>query len=546
MSEKNVILNKLRTRILKDKFLRLPYIYLLLSVVVLFVYYQLLSFGLTGFDDKAIIDNAKSALQSKGVAETFRTDAYFNRGNENKFYRPFQNLTILVDISLQQDSYSVSHFTNIFLHLLVTISLFNLLSTLKYDQLLSLLLTMIYAVHPLFTFLVAWIPARGDLLITLFGLLSFIGFIKFLENGKFRYLAINMLALILAVTSKETATLFPLIFIFYFFIFKDKYRWRKISIRTIIILTASWLSINVIFFMVKRLVLNNDGIDIETNCMAIFQNLRNYPEYLAKFFIPSNLSGMSQYSDFGTGAGIVIILIITALLFIFRKTFETRIVILSIIWYIIFLLPIVVFSSTYIPTLEYWEHRVYLPIVGIIILSAEILSKVKVSNRMIHILIIIMLIWFIPLSQKNSLAYSNSLNFFDNIISKGNELPNAYYGRAVALNDSGDFARAILDLNKAIQLDSIYFRAYFKRGGIYKKMGNNDLAIKDFKRASEINPEFTDTHINLAECYYDKGNYPLSLRSLQKAMELDSANIRAVKLFELTSKKLQASGNLAE
>ena len=43
---------------------------------------------------------------------------------------------------------------------------------------LSLLLALLFALHPMFVPMVAWIPTRGDFLLTIFVIISFILFIK--------------------------------------------------------------------------------------------------------------------------------------------------------------------------------------------------------------------------------------------------------------------------------------------------------------------------------------------------------------------------------
>ena len=43
---------------------------------------------------------------------------------------------------------------------------------------LSLLLALLFALHPMFVPMVAWIPTRGDLLLTIVVIISFILFIK--------------------------------------------------------------------------------------------------------------------------------------------------------------------------------------------------------------------------------------------------------------------------------------------------------------------------------------------------------------------------------
>jgi hypothetical protein len=82
------------------------------------------------------------------------------------------------------------HLSNIGYHVLSCVSLLWLLGLLGFSKPKSLVATLIFAVHPVMGHAVLWIPARGDLLVTLFGILSCSFFIRFLKEGKMYYLAL--------------------------------------------------------------------------------------------------------------------------------------------------------------------------------------------------------------------------------------------------------------------------------------------------------------------------------------------------------------------
>jgi Tfp pilus assembly protein PilF len=42
------------------------------------------------------------------------------------------------------------------------------------------------------------------------------------------------------------------------------------------------------------------------------------------------------------------------------------------------------------------------------------------------------------------------------------------------------------DLNRAIDLDDMFYQAYYNRGSVYKRLGKSKLAEKDFKKAKEL------------------------------------------------------------
>ena len=59
-----------------------------------------------------------------------------------------------------------------------------------------------------------------------------------------------------------------------------------------------------------------------------------------------------------------------------------------------------------------------------------------------------------------------------------------------------DYSGAILDYNKAIEINPYYTEAYYKRGNAKRDIGDNHGAIQDYNKAIEINPNDADAYLN--------------------------------------------------
>ena len=68
----------------------------------------------------------------------------------------------------------------------------------------------------------------------------------------------------------------------------------------------------------------------------------------------------------------------------------------------------------------------------------------------------------------------------------------------LAYNDGGDYNRAIVDFNTAIQLDPRDAINYYNRGIAYNNKKEYDHAVTDFNTAIGLKP-------NLAEAYSNRG-----------------------------------------
>jgi hypothetical protein len=81
-----------------------------------------------------------------------------------------------------------------------------------------------------------------------------------------------------------------------------------------------------------------------------------------------------------------------------------------------------------------------------------------------------------------------------------------YLRRGEAYYRKGNYDRALADFDRAIQLSPQQPNAYYKRGLVYGRTGDHDLAIVDFDKALELRPEAV-TYNARASAYARKGDY---------------------------------------
>src|SRR6266487_3380238 len=175
----------------------------------------------------------------------------------------------------------IYHLTNLVLYIVGSLCVFWLLLTLGYQRLLSLLLALVFALHPMFVPMVAWVPTRGDLLLTIFFIVAFILFIKSFRANRPVLVLWHGVTFFLALLSKETAVAVPpLCLLCYYFEFR-KTPGRKLIKRYFVvwlIAGAGWYYLHSALHM---------GHGDEVGLAAFIQNLPIVPELLGKFFVPA-------------------------------------------------------------------------------------------------------------------------------------------------------------------------------------------------------------------------------------------------------------------
>jgi len=552
--------NKLPELNFLDKICSSKIAYLIILIFAVTAYSKSFSSGLVWFDDREIIQNLDKAGTGISPFESFRRDAFLDAKGD--FYRPMQGFTLIVDYLVGGDSPKIYHVSNLIIHILTCMGLFYLLKTLGFDRGLSFLMTLLFTVHPLFNQAVAWVPGRGDLLTGLFGILSFIMIIKFFEGNSWLCLAAHLTAFSMAVFSKETAVLFPVIYaLIYFFRYHGKDGRKFINLKNLTLL-AGWILI-VGFYLFMRSSVTNTKAALgpeEFGIPAFLSNLRAMPEFLAKFFIPVKLSGMPEFSVLISSIGISIMLGMVIFSAVRRKDFNCMSFI-GIVWFVIFTAITMTYRNPHgNDAYDYLEHRTYLPSMGLIIFILSF-AKDAWKTRLACCLIPLIFAYSVY-SFANTGKFRDPLAFYNSVIDGGTNVTMAYYNRGFAKQNMGDkkgaiedylktisikgdkastfysadayFNKAIIegemkeyetsigDYTNAIKANPDFIEAYLNRGFIYGIMNRRADAIADYMQAIKINPQYPDAYNNLGVIYGTEGDYPESIKYFSKAIECNN------------------------
>ena len=180
-----------------------------------------------------------------------------------------------------------------------SLCVFWLLLTLGYQRLSSLLLALLFALHPMFVPMVAWVPTRGDLLLTIFVIVSFVLFIKSFRGNRPALVVWHGITFFLAFLSKETAVAVPALCLLYYYFELRKTKARKLIKGYFVV----WLIAGAAWYYLHS-ALHVVG-DNSVGLAAFIQNLRIMPELLGKFFVPARFQLTPLFSLIDTAIGVV-------------------------------------------------------------------------------------------------------------------------------------------------------------------------------------------------------------------------------------------------
>jgi tetratricopeptide (TPR) repeat protein len=116
----------------------------------------------------------------------------------------------------------------------------------------------------------------------------------------------------------------------------------------------------------------------------------------------------------------------------------------------------------------------------------------------------------------------------------------AHNYRGYSWHGKGQFARAIEDYTRAIQLMPDYADAYSNRGADYNNLGRYDLAIHDLSEAIRLDPRESTNFKNRSFALAKKGDYKRALADLERAVKLNPRDTQAAYYLRLAR---QAQGS---
>lgn len=380
----------------------------LVALVPLLLYLPALRLGFVYFDDDILLlINREKIGNLANLGRAFSTDAFFS--NMSPYYRPLQTVSFMLEAAVGGTSPAIYHFGNVLLHTLTCLALWRLLNLLGLGRGKALVGTLFYAVHPMAGQAALWIPARGDLMVTLFGLLSFSALIDYSRNGKAKDLAVHAIAFAAAIFSKESGALLPFMFGSYMLFLRGK-AFRKQDYRVWLV----WLAVGALWYLLRYNAIEHRS-DGQVGFHAVAGNLPFLPETIARFFFPFGLSVAPVFSPFLTLAGAVAALGLVIYVIAKPQKGVRFLILFGTLWFIAFSLPnMFVRLNSAADSWEYLNHRTYLPYVGLLVmvLAAIPAGWVDLSLKPARYIVpgVLLLLGGFSLVQQN--RYENGITFW--------------------------------------------------------------------------------------------------------------------------------------
>ncbi len=440
-------------------------------------------------------------------------------GSAVTYYRPLVMLGFWIDMRLAGANAAFFHIVNVILNAIAATLVALIIWELLHSGIWAGLGGLLFAFHPAHVESTAFISGRTDLLMTVFIAAAAFAMLRAVRKGDFRWGVVVPLGYGLALLSKETAILFPVLVALAPLLTQTRYG------RRYWVVIAGTVAVGAGYLVLRSTAV---GVDLPPGLLSAtlgrFVEVANTSGLYLKMFIwpfahqvkyPAD-PGFTALAPYAIAA---LLFVVTLPLLAIRRRFW--IVALGFTWVILFLLPV---SNIVAIGPQAAERLLYLPSVGLVVIVAALLSRTlhrrEAVRRLAGAGLVVICLAFAADSLLRTRVWRDESTLFSVMAGESPHAPSAYANLAnvVRLTDPDS---AIRLYNHAIALDQGYARAHVNVGILYSQQGDHRRGIHHLRIADELDPDSPHVLSNLGLAFIAAGEAESAVAYVDRAVALD-------------------------
>ncbi|MFI5135674.1 MAG: tetratricopeptide repeat protein [Chitinophagales bacterium] len=521
-------------------------------------------------DDGMVLSNNKLVLKGiSAIPDILSHDSFYGSIGDTKNlsggrYRPLALVAYAIEVSFFGESPFMHHLINVLLYALTCVVLLRFLFKFIFskNEMAALITTLLFAIHPIHTEVVANIKSRDEIFSLLFLLLTLHYLLLYLTETKKRsHLFYSMLFFSLALFSKENGVIFIVMIPLSIYFFTKK-KWNEI----LKISFPYWIIV-VVYVLIRIALLgvrNNQVTEVMDNPYVLATASEKFATivyvmllYLQLMLFPYPLTYDYSYHQMPyrqwNDPAVIFSFFIYLLLGLFALWSFRKKDLIS--WCIIFFFGTLFLVSNLLfnigaPLADRFLYQASIPfLIAFTELFRRIFSQQKVSSAIQKTIVISFLVIVIILSsyqifiRNQDWKTDQTLFLHDVKISSTSARANTYAGVAlVRLCDAApdtatkrkDAREALVYFKRSLQIKNDYLPTLLNMGVAYSRIDSSDAAENAWNRARAIDPN--DPNLKgyddyLYQIYFTKGmlagkvkNYNAAISLLEKAVNYEPTN----------------------
>ena len=561
----------------KTGFLRVSFhptfISLLLVAVTLAVYWPVTSCDFISYDDPGYFTNnshVQEGLTWDNVIWAFTT-------NDQSNWHPLTWLSYMLDVGLFGKGPAGPHFTNLLFHLANTVLLFLLLRRLTAAQWRSAFVAALFALHPLHVESVAWISERKDVLSAFFGILSLLGYARYVEQSKIHpsslrfaearsprskvFYGFTLFFFAMSLMSKPMLVTLPFVMLLLDWWPLQRVasgRWhvtrtgervtsdesRGAGVRSLVVEKWPFFALSAISCVVTFIAQQKGGAVIALVKIPMPGRIENafvsYARYLGKTLCPMNLATPYPYFKHWPlwQVGLVMLLFACLCIIALRLGRKFPFVPTGWFWFVGMMVPVIGLIQVGHQSMA--DRYTYVPLIGLFVVfvwgAGELCARWHLSKQAIGVIAIIILAVSALRTHDQVRYWKNSEVLFRHAIAVIKNNYPAYDFLGIHFASHGQMAEAIDCYLKFLKICPDDPDVLYSLGNVFIVVGDPDKAIDCYRRALQITPNRANILNNLGVVLTARKQFDDAITCYNRALQsrpdyADAHNNLATALF---------------
>lgn len=519
------------------------YVSYVLAGIACLIYANTLGHGYV-LDDIAVIGENKFVHDGlAGIPKLLTTFYWQGFWDQNSgLYRPLSMVMFALEWQIMPGNPLIHHLVQVLLYGLVTMQLYKFLTLVfsKYSMWLPMAATLLFALHPIHTEVVANIKSRDEILCFLFFLLTAN---ELVQKQRITIVAIAYYALCLL--SKEAGILYMPVFV----LLQVQMGEKKLvpAIRTLVPLTVTvvvWMGWH--YIVVHNLSpthipysrADNSLIACTDAASRLATGFVVLGMYMMKSIWPYAMSYDYSFNQIPCEDGfsmkaLLVLAVCISLLYAAWKYFSTN---RPVSFGILFFFCTILFASNivYLIGSTMGDRLLFAPVLGAMIcvswaayrLTGQ-LASTKMLNAGAYIILGVALVFSGKTLARNGDWNSNATLFAaDMNTAPGSARVQYNYGTSLldqytASNNKNSeaLAGAVQQFRQAVAIDTAYRDAWINLGATEYKSGNYAGAIAATQKALQLNPRDSSVLLTIGDCYFMTKQYDQAIDIYRKSLQ---------------------------
>ncbi len=428
------------------------------------------------------------------------------------------------------------HLVNVLMHGACVLLLWRVLRHLRVQG--AWLGAALWALHPVEVESVAWITELKNTESGLFFLLSILFFVRWLRakeldgttGGGWNY-ALTLFFAALAMASKSTVAILPVVLCLCAWWMEDRCHWRNLARVVPVFLMSIAASIFAVWIQGLQLARVTDPQWVRTWPQRLVTAGDAVWFYLGKLLWPHPLITIYPRWQIDAGQWFSYLPLLAVIVFLsifwLKRELWSRACFFAFAYFTAALLPVLGLIDSYLFEYSFvFDHLQYLASIGPLALAGT--GLVRYSDFILPkkpwlqsslcaglLLILGMASW------QRTWVYEKEETLWTDALAKN---PNCWVGHnnlGFLFLEKGQVDEALEQFQKVLEINPNYAEAYNNLGNALLQKGQLGKAIDQFQKALEINPNYAEAHSNLGNALLQEGQLDDAIDHFQKGLQIN-------------------------